>query len=235
VDLLPFDATIVQAVNGELGVVHRFDEALYVLNGNPLAKGIPFMGAIWWLDARERRASGGSSSNTISFLARALAGLLVALILARWLQNHGPFHARPLSDQALGLKRFIADDYNYFRKWNSFPSDHAVQFFAMSYAIATRKVWAGLCAFAWTLLIILLPRLYFGYHYPSDIITGAVLVVAVMAIALQVPAPAFLLKFTRWIDERFYGFRQAALFVVSAEVAMNFENIRDILHALKLA
>jgi undecaprenyl-diphosphatase len=167
-------------------------------------------------------------------LGRSLAGLLIALAIARWLQNHGPFHPRPLSEPALTLKVFSADDPNYFRKWNSFPSDHAVQFCAMSFAIATRQFWVGLCAFAWSFLVILLPRLYFGYHYPSGIAAGAALGMSVMAVALWAPAPPRLAMAIHQLGERYSGLRQAALFVISAEVAQNFDDLRALLQALKV-
>lgn len=42
-NLLPFDATIVQYLNDKIGTFHELDTALFVLSGNPLAKGMLFM------------------------------------------------------------------------------------------------------------------------------------------------------------------------------------------------
>jgi hypothetical protein len=65
-NLLPFDATIVQYLNDKIGTFHELDTALFVLSGNPLAKGMLFMGALWWRNEREARM-GHSASPAYSY------------------------------------------------------------------------------------------------------------------------------------------------------------------------
>jgi undecaprenyl-diphosphatase len=130
---MPFDAEIVRWLNSTVGANPRFDNLLHLLNGSALLKGAPFMIVIWWLGS----GGGGERDERGSFLTRTIVGLLVALLVARVLQDIGPHHLRPVSDSTLNLKSFMENDPNFFRKLNSFPSDHVVEFFAMSLAIAT--------------------------------------------------------------------------------------------------
>jgi undecaprenyl-diphosphatase len=61
------------------------------------------------------------------------------------------------------------------RSWSSFPSDHAMVFFAMSTGLwYVSKTW-GAVSSLYVAFVIALPRIYLGYHYPTDIIGGAVL------------------------------------------------------------
>jgi len=59
-----------------------------------------------------------------------------------------------------------------------FPSDHAVLFFALATGLfmAHRKL--GIAAYAWVIVAICFPRLYLGIHWPTDVIAGAAVGVA---------------------------------------------------------
>src|SRR5450755_3859147 len=63
----------------------------------------------------------------------------------------------------------------YISKLSSFPSDHAALFISLStgFLFVSRKI--GLIALLYTIIFILFPRLYLGYHYPSDIIAGSLI------------------------------------------------------------
>jgi len=225
---LPLDAEIVQWLNSLMGASPRFDRILHALNGNPILTGLPFVAAVWWLGANQPRGPSGHGG----FLTRSIAGLLCALLAARLLQTHGPLHLRPIADPALHLTSFTDNDPNYFRKLNSFPSDHAVEFFALSLAIFSRHARLGAAAAGWSLVFICLPRVYFGYHYPSDILAGAILGAAVMAAFLIVPVPGFIDRLMRRLEQRCPGAPRAAQFLISAECAVNFDHIRDLLTVL---
>lgn len=229
--LMPFDAEIVQALNVWVGASLRFDRTLHFLNGSPLIKGVPFVAAIWWLACREQKVA----ARPPAFLLRAILGLLCALAVARLLQDHGPIHVRPISDPSLGLNAFLDADPNYFKKMNSFPSDHAVIFFALSLAIWSRQTRLGVFAFLWSLLMICLPRIYFGYHYPSDILAGAAVGVLIMAVFLWTPSPTFVRVGVERIGARWPGAQEGLLFGLATEAAVIFEHLRDALTAFGVA
>jgi membrane-associated phospholipid phosphatase len=107
-----------------------------------------------------------------------LAGLLaicLATVLSAWLQFHIVTHTRPVADPALHLK--IADP-RWSLNWDrlaSFPSDTATLYFSLVTVIILENRLLGLFCFLWVTAIIAVPRVVFGWHYPSDILGSLVL------------------------------------------------------------
>ncbi len=223
-----FDIAVVKAMNGFLGVSPLFDKAIWIVSSNPIFKGFLFVSVLWLLGARES----GERDGGLAFALRWIGGLALGLLLARLLQNFVPAHLRPISEPALALRAYREADNAYFARLYSFPSDHAVMFCALSTAIWSRSRSLGVVAFAWSIFLICLPRLYFGYHYPGDLIAGAALGVAVMAAALAAPVPRMLLSRARAFELRAPGVGQGLAFFVSAEIAVNFDHVREIVVGL---
>ena len=136
---------------------------------NGLFRGFPIFFAVvalWFVDNCRKRRS------------RMLAGLFavcVATILSIWLQFHFPVHTRPVLDQALPLK--IADPQfrTIWDRGSSFPSDTATLFFALATVVFLENRLVGFFCFLWVTGIIAIPRIIFGFHYPSDIIGSVIL------------------------------------------------------------
>jgi membrane-associated phospholipid phosphatase len=93
---------------------------------------------------------------------------------------HLPFRYRPLNDPDLGLRLPFGVDTGSLSHFSSFPSGHAMLFFALSVPLWMRSRWLGAAAAGWTLLAICLPLLYLGNPWASDIFAGAVVGVALM-------------------------------------------------------
>ena len=223
-----FDVAIVKALNSYIGAWPVFDKIIWVVSSNPIFKGFLFVSILWWLGMRER----ATSDNGFAFALRWIVGLFVGIVIARYVQNFVPSHLRPISEPALGLQAFKSTDMAYFARLYSFPSDHAVMFFALSTAIFARHSALGMVAFVWSMLLICLPRIYFGYHYPSDILAGAALGVAIMAAALAMPVPAFAIRWADLIERKAPGLGYGFAFFISAEIAVNFDHLRDIVIGL---
>jgi undecaprenyl-diphosphatase len=166
------------------------------------------------------------------FAVRWISGLFIALVVARFMQNLVPSHLRPISEPGLGLTAYKTSDMAYFARLYSFPSDHAIMFFGLATAIFTRSRRIGVCAFLWAAFIICLPRVYFGYHYPSDIFAGAILGVAIMGAALKARIPQYAVEGAHGLDQRAPGLAYAIAFLVSAEIAVNFDHVREVIVAL---
>jgi undecaprenyl-diphosphatase len=115
--------------------------------------------------------------------------------------------------------------------WSSFPSDHAVLFFALSTGLLfiSRKV--GTFALAYTGLFIAFPRIYLGLHYPTDIIAGAII-----GVTIAILGNIYLIKSTRlksivrWADtepDLFYP----VFFLFTYQIADMFGSSRAIISA----
>jgi undecaprenyl-diphosphatase len=229
--IAPIDLGIVHALNAWVGTSATFDKTLHLLNDNPLFKGLPYVTALWWLSVR--KDADGRSDIDVMFMARWISAIIAALVFARVLQHWGPAHARPLTVPELGVTPYLANDPNIMTKLNSFPSDHAIQFFALSLAVWSRSRRLGWIAFAWAFLVILLPRVYFGYHYPSDVVAGALIGVAFMAAFLYAPTPRFVNGAMKRVEGWAPGMIAGAFFLASVTVANNFDDLRQVLGITK--
>jgi undecaprenyl-diphosphatase len=199
-----------------------FDALVYDLADSSLLQGGFFMAYFWWLwfrvDPRTTQNREG--------IVLALVGALVAVIFSRVLQIALPFHIRPLQDSSI---HFIAP-YNVnpetLNRWSSFPSDHAALFAALSVAIGTYRPLFGALAGAWTLVVICLPRMYLGFHYPSDIGGGIALGTAVMSVTLGFARGArWPQQIVRWESQRRTAFYCLA-FLATYELTVLFYDVR---------
>jgi undecaprenyl-diphosphatase len=106
-----------------------------------------------------------------------IAGVVLSLIagfVSRGLQLGLPSHPRPLHDPTLGFRvpyTVVRESLNH---WSSFPSDHAAVFFGLATAIWLAHRGAGRLAFL-LVIVMNLARIYCGFHYPTDIISGAMI------------------------------------------------------------
>jgi undecaprenyl-diphosphatase len=111
--------------------------------------------------------------------------------------------------------------------WSSFPSDNATYLFAIAACLFVVSRRAGL-AFGLFGGLLCLGRIFFGIHYPSDILVGALLG-AGTGYSLTRPALAEslsrpLLGYEKRAPHYFY----ALLFAALAEVVGGFPNTRHV-------
>jgi undecaprenyl-diphosphatase len=111
--------------------------------------------------------------------------------------------------------------------WSSFPSDHAVLFFALATAIwLWSRAW-GAVAFLWALMVCM-PRIYMGFHYPSDIIFGALLGVATMLAVQSVPVPSGTFAAIRRCEAGHPAAFYTLAFVLSYQISTLFYDVRQL-------
>ncbi|HEX7970227.1 MAG TPA: phosphatase PAP2 family protein, partial [Stellaceae bacterium] len=194
-------------INGCAQHSYFFDRCVVHLADEGFLKGGVFFLFFWWLwfrhpdDPRHDRID----------VLRIAGAICLAVILARALQILLPGRARPINDAQLAFVPPFTQTRGYLEHWSSFPSDHAVVFFALATAIWARYRLLGAFTYAWITLLALLPRLYTGLHYPSDLIAGAAIGTLVMAAADALPLPRAAMGFIeelisseRWNPAAFY-------------------------------
>jgi membrane-associated phospholipid phosphatase len=210
------DRDLLLAFNSLAGSDTRY---IWSLANNDLFRGFPVffpLVALWFSgDCKKRRS-------------RMLAGLLavcLTTVLSFWLQFHLTTHIRPLLDQTLLLKVVDPAWRIIWDRTGSFPSDTATLFFGLVTVIFLENPLIGLFCFLWTIGIIALPRVIFGFHYPSDIVAAMILGSGGVLLFNKVPFLRMQIERTLvWFEGRMY-LVHAVLFVCLAETSNMFRSV----------
>jgi undecaprenyl-diphosphatase len=216
------DERLIRWINSPAGSDVLLDRFVFDVADSALLKGGVFLAVYCWIwfQAGERR------DGVRPIIVASLIAAPIAAAAARMMQLGLPFHQRPLHTSTLGLNMPISVNPGTLKTWSSFPSDHAVLFFALCIPIWSWSRWLGIAAFCWALLVVCLPRIYLGYHYPSDVLAGAVvgivLMVGLRAALIRTPLPD---RIVRWATLHPRAFAVIA-FLFALELAALFENVR---------
>ncbi len=211
-------------LNSFAGHTPALDRFVYNLADSAMLKGGLFMAVFWWLWFKRDEITTQRRQTILT----ALAGAIIAIGAARVLQLMLPFRARPLHNEALNLTPPTVVNPDTLDGWSSFPSDHAVLFFALALAVWRLNRPLGVFAFLWSSIAICLPRLFLGYHHATDVLVGAVIGIAVMLAAFATLRPRLLAQpLLRWEKAHATSFYCAA-FVASLQLAVLFRDVRQL-------
>jgi membrane-associated phospholipid phosphatase len=213
------DQEILLALNSLAGEPTLF---IWKMGNNGLFRGFPVtfpLVALWFAGDDIKRRS------------RMMAGLLavcLATVLSVWCQFHLNINTRPLVDPTLPLKIVVPYWANMWDRPGSFPSDTATLFFGLSTVIFRENRQIGLFCFVWTATIVALPKVIFGWHYPSDMVGAVILGSGSVFLFEKIP-------YLRMLFERLlFEFRShtylvhALLFAFLAEASSLFVNLERI-------
>jgi undecaprenyl-diphosphatase len=212
------DVSIYRALNGLCGTSETLDRVVYHIAG---PTGVIFLGLFGLLWFRQD----GDQIRRRQVLILIVPAVAIALLLNRTISTVLPFRVRPM--YALGAN---APTYPWtfdLENWSSFPSDNATYLFAIAACLFVVSRYAGL-VFGVFAALACLGRIYFGIHYPSDILAGVLLGAgtgyAVTRPSLAESASRPLLGYEKQYPAYFY----AVLFMMLAEVVGGFPNTRHI-------
>jgi undecaprenyl-diphosphatase len=230
-DLLSLDRSLLFDLNSWAHRSTLLDKVVVVLLGQPLLEGSFFCLFLWWLWFAK---SDSLHASRIS-ATRAVAGLYIALFAARALQTFSPRRIRPVNDPELQLVAPFGGKVEWNPDWSSFPSDHAVIFFAIATAVWLHNRWLGAVAYAWVLVFACLPRVYVGFHYPLDIAVGALVGIVVVVLACRAPLPSWVSASIEWmlqLERRWPSLFYPLSVLVTFETMNMFVDARLVLQAL---
>jgi undecaprenyl-diphosphatase len=168
-----FDSSIIAFFNAFSQKSWYVDHLMVFISQTRLVKGGLLILAIWWLWFRntdERKAQ-----TTREHIVATIVSCFAALFVARALAFALPFRGRPFNDPHLHFRLPYGAELDELLSWSSFPSDHAAMALALAVGLwfVSRRI--GVAAIIYAFVIICLPRVYLGIHYPTDIIAGALI------------------------------------------------------------
>ncbi|MGV8075635.1 MAG: phosphatase PAP2 family protein [Syntrophobacteraceae bacterium] len=215
---------MIHFLNGFSRVSENFDSFLALIRTNHLLKGGILITILWWFWFQDNK----QSRLVRERIVLTLVSCFIALFLARILAYTLPFRVRPMHNPILhfnvpyGIKPTTLDS------WSSFPSDHAVLFFALATGILfiSRKI--GILAIAYVLVVICFPRVYLGLHYPTDILCGALIGIGIVWLVIKTRISKPITQTAmRWLNKEPASF-YACFFLLTYQIAAMFEPIRAI-------
>jgi undecaprenyl-diphosphatase len=169
-----FDEIAIEFINDFSHRSQTFDTWVYILSDRHLFRGGIVLAILWalWF-ARDNEEDVSEARKTI---LSTFAGVLSALLLGKFIALSLPFRLRPMNNTSLHFHLPYSVPAGRVDNWNSaFPSDHAILFVGLATGVFLVSRRIGILSFFYVLLFIMIPRIYLGYHYPTDLLSGALL------------------------------------------------------------
>ena len=220
------DTEILLTLNRLLQTHSWLPKAVSGLALNPIARGFPVfvpLIVLWFSPGHIARRG-----HMILGFAGACFGTLISVLL----QKHLHVAVRPLFDPSLHLYQGFHLDPSVWDRFDSFPSDTATLYFALSTMIFLEWRWGGVLAYIWSFITVGICRVAMGFHYPSDVAGGIILGVGTVFLFTGIP------PFTNWIqyhlerNEIRKPWIHAALFLFLAEAYSQFRGLQGVMRLL---
>jgi undecaprenyl-diphosphatase len=220
-----FDSFALSFVNEFAGRSIIFDKIMVVIVDQSLIKGGFLMALLWWVWFRD--VDDIKSSVARNHIIAIIAGCFFSLLSARILAKSLPFRLRPLFNPDVSFTMPYGWKYGGgLESWSSFPSDHAVMFFALAVGLLFISRAVGILVLIHTVLFICFPRVFLGLHYPSDILAGAFLGTFFGVVFNQQTLMNYITRpFNYWLRKS-AGTFYACSFLLTFEIASLFDDIR---------
>jgi undecaprenyl-diphosphatase len=215
-------------LNSLAGRSHAFDRVVVMLETNSLLKTGLIVGLLWyaWFSTRHQ-------PETRRRVVMTIVAACIAIFVARTGQRILPPRLRPIHDPSLALR--VAWDFNpsSHAEWSSFPSDHAVLLCSLAAGLWTiSRAWGAL-AFIWVLGFVFPVRLILGLHYPSDILAGGLVGVAIVwLVSLDRRVVPWIVDQAMKLEARQAAVFYTSVFLLTWQVADFFGDCRYMVHAL---
>jgi len=216
-----FDFSILKFCN-EIGERYpAFDSLAVFVCERPLLKGGVMACLLWWAWFKQRGQPGDKTAREAVVASILTSG--VAVILARLIVLALPFRVRPIYDVTSGL-HFPPPTFDWV-EWSSFPSDHAILYFALSICLFLISKPLGWIALLDTVFIVCLPRIYLGIHHPTDILAGAAIGVGVGALGGNTRLTASLSKRALEWEQQHPSSFYVSFFLFTYELTRHFHDL----------
>jgi undecaprenyl-diphosphatase len=217
------DHTAFSLINGLAGKSLAADHLILFVSDSYIAKGIPVMMVWWGLWFRNTSPpSTPARQQLLAVLVASIAAIAVGRLLALTL----PFRDRPIHSPSIDAVLPANISTSILQGWSGFPSDHAVMFFALAAGVYLVHRWIGSLLFLHAAIVVSLPRVYSGLHWPGDILFGALIGVSIAFFLAPIATKLFDRHNVLDLEERYPFLFYPALFFITFQAASMFDSSR---------
>ena len=229
-----FDASIMRCLNGLSQTSRSFDSLMIFIVDNSFVKGVIIVSLLWFFWFQESSKITFNRERVIICIVSCFISLFVARALALTL----PFRLRPFFNSGINFIKPLGARAPELSIWSSFPSDNAVMFFSLATGIFLISRRVGLLTYLYVLAVICFPRVYLGYHYPTDILAGAILGISITyLISIEKVSRPVIQKVFRF-SNKYTGLFYTLCFLLIYEISRMFIEVRwagtTLLHLLHI-
>lgn len=219
-----FELWLMGVIASLAGASELLDHAMYLLLVNDFLKGVPFATALFLLWAVPRTQQTDTERESVLLI---LFATTLSLMIGRAIQSliDSP---RPLMVPEIAAM-YPPVFYEYRLDWNAFPSDHMALYLTVAFGVFLTRQALGTALIAWCLIGVGFPRLYAGYHYPTDILGG--MAVAAASLALVWLVRGWLQPWSRkalQLAGYYPALAMAAMFCLCFQIATVFNTVREL-------
>lgn len=199
------------------------DHTIEFISASNFVKGAVPLAIYWYFWSDDSRRLQDSRA----VLLKGIAAALLAVVIARLIAHSLPVRIRPFADPSSGFVSLFSGTGRDFEDWSSFPSDTAAFEFALAWSLMPISRIAGWFLVFYGGIFACVTRIYLGIHYPSDVVVGIAIGIAVATLVQKLNFYRFVgtrLVRSNYVHPLFY----ALLFLITYEYAQVFDDVRAI-------
>jgi undecaprenyl-diphosphatase len=229
----PFDANIIHFINSFAHRSWLIDAFIVLFTTNDLLKGALLTCLFWWVWVRRDEAT----SERREILLFGVVACGVSVMFTRFMTLALPFRTRPLHNPGLHFQVPYTVDPGMLLDWSSFPSDHTVLYACLAATIWLVDRRVGVVAVLYAIIFTGGPRIYAGYHYPTDILVavavgfGFAMLARIEKLRKAIAGPGM-----RWLEVRrssFYAFMFLCTFGIAEAFGSSYVVLRYLVKLCK--
>ncbi|OYY99826.1 MAG: hypothetical protein B7Y37_12835 [Sphingobacteriia bacterium 28-36-52] len=224
------DKFLTRLLNKMAYLYPKLDHFIYLVAENNLLKGGIVLTLFYfiWFDNTSFTMRKNRKRLIITMMA-AFVAEITTILLSLTL----PFRARPYTKLDMNFNIPVEIDHWWNKDISSFPSDHATLFIVLGYGIYKCNRKLGWIILSYIILFILLPRIYLGLHFTSDILGGILVGVIVMYFTFKLKLIQKIAEMVLDFSEKKPYFFYPIMFLIAYQLVDLFTETREIIGYLR--